>query len=122
MSLLDNISKITQDNGQVYLKCCPISDNVPVDQPNVKKINTSFYSCKVILVRDKEEYDLTDWFSVPRSNLNNVLHVNTILGDAVILIDRMNSCEKEQILEDTCAVFSINNDINNNVLKWLDDN
>lgn len=121
MSFLDIISKLTEENGEIYLKCCPISDTVPADQPNLREVNKKYYSCKVILVRDNESYNITDWFSVPKSDLNLVLKSGRISGDAVILIDKITDDEKSKILENTCAVFTINNDMNKNILKWLDD-
>lgn len=120
MSLLENISKITEESGDIYLKCCPISDKVPVDQPNIRKANKKYYSCKIILVRDNEEYSITDWFSIPRSDLNSVLNSSRISGDAVIIVDKITNDEKSKILKNTCVVFTISDKLNNNILRWLD--
>lgn len=120
MSLINNISNLTDDSSFVCMKFTPISSTIPADRPKIKDINKKFYSCKIILVKDNIEYDMTDWFSVPKSNLNSILDVRRINGVSVLIVDNIDDSDRENILDDSYAVFNINNEINNNVLRWLD--
>ena len=117
-SLLNKLSTITEDCGSLYITCHTISNKTPIDQPEIKKVNSNFYSAKIILVRDNKVYDLTEWFSLPRENINSILD-ELPNGDLTIILD--NVPDTNDLFKNTNAVFTLSENMSNETMKWLDD-
>lgn len=117
-SLLEKLSKTTSDTGSIYLRCCIITNNPPIDKPQINKLNNNYITSKIILRKNNQTSDITEWFSIPRKNINDIFRPN-INGDCTLLIDKMNDKEKELILKNTKPIFKISNDMDRDTLNWI---
>lgn len=120
-SLLERLSKATNDTGLIYLRCCIITDNPPIDKPQINKLNNNYITAKIILRNNNSSSEITEWFSIPRENIDDIFQAN-INGDCTLLIDKMNSEQKELILKNTKPIFELSNDMDADTLNWINRN
>lgn len=110
-SILDKIYNLSRDNSsRIYLMCDPYD----------RDSKRTMCSAKIIIKKESELFDLSEWFNIPIDNIKKSIN-GYISGVFLIPVDQLEENERKNIVDESKPLFNISKRFESDIFRWLDD-
>lgn len=110
-----NILNKLKNNVDINLHC----KYIPPHIPNKTTYNKSSWSARLIYVQNNKSTPLSDWFIIPNSTMNNIINPGNISESFILLLDKLNDKEFNNLFKQDKPNFKIENNNYKETIKWL---